>query len=230
MALFKSTRLGKEIELDCTVLNNGTCVIDSWSLQQFFVTDENVLALGAKLGKPVVDYVTSSAATYLVEITDKDGVSIWAVGEANGRNLDSKISGDYPHTMALKRAKDRAIIEYLGLNGGNGKRAYSDNEILDGKLSTEDAQKFMYASEDIANEELPDFLQTEKLSPEDEARLNELLSYKAKIGKKKGVTVEKILLDDGFVAWLINKETFSDPLYEELKGIVIEVKKLKGEF
>lgn len=229
MSKFKSTRLGKEIELECTILGNGTCVIDSWSLQQFFVTNEDVLALGAKLGKPVVDYVTSSAATYLVEITDNAGVSIWAVGEANGRNLDSKISGDYPHTMALKRAKDRAIIEYLGLNGGNGKRAYSDNEIIDGKLSSEDAQKFMYASEDIANEDLPDFLQEAKMSPEDEARLTELLGYKAKIGKKKNITVEKILLDDGFVDWLINEESFTNPLYDELKNVVIEVKKLRGE-
>lgn len=230
MAKFKSTRLDKEIELDCTILNNGTCVIDSWGLQQFFVTNDEVLKLGAKLGKPVVDYVTSSAATYLVEITDNTGVSIWAVGEANGRNLDSKISGDYPHTMALKRAKDRAIIEYLGLNGGNGKRAYSDNEIIDGKLSSEDVQKFMYASEDIANEDLPDFLQKETMPPEIEERYKELLSYKAKIGKKKGIAIEKILLDDGFVGWLINKEKFDDPDYEELKSFVIETLELKGEY
>lgn len=230
MSKFKSVRLNKEIELDCSVLKDGSYVIDSWSLQQFFITDVDILSLGAKLGAPVIDYVTSSAATYRIELTDNTGLSIWTVGEASNKNLDSKISGDYPHTMALKRAKDRAIIEYLGLNDGNGKRAYSDNEIADTDLSYEDAQKYIYATEDIISEELPDFLQEKRMSPDEEKRLAELLQYKAKVGKKKNITVEKILLDDGFVEWLINRKSFTDPLYEELKNTVIEVKKLKGEF
>lgn len=230
MSKFRSARLNKEIELDCSVLKDGTCVIDSWSLQQFFITDVDVLSLGAKLGAPVTDYVTSSAATYRIELTDNTGLSIWTVGEASNKNLDTKISGDYPHTMALKRAKDRAIIEYLGLNDGNGKRAYSDNEIVDTDLSYEDAQEYIYATEDVIGEELPDFLQEKKMTPEEEKQLAELLQYKAKVGKKKNITVEKILLDDGFVEWLISRKSFTDPLYEELKNTVIEVKKLKGEF
>lgn len=63
---------------------------------------------------------------FLAKAIIEDNVTrIVEYGEVTQSTLSTKIAKDYPATMAMNRAFDRAAIKYFGL----GKKVYSDNEI-----------------------------------------------------------------------------------------------------
>lgn len=224
MAMFKSAKLNTDIDLSCTMLENGTFVIESWGLQRFFEEDENIRTLEAKI-KVTPLFTGPDNVAFLACLTDNSGYYNETVGEANPKNLIGAISKSFPYTMALKRAKDRAIIEYLGLNDGNGKRAYSDNEIIEGGISPENASIYFGATESdvdgaVLTEATP--------KTEEEKHLAELYSYEIKTGPKKGITLEKLFCNQNYINWLLKQESFKNEELNLIKAMIEEIIELKG--
>ena len=226
---FETTKLG-EIILEVTTQPDGQTLIDSWSLNQFAQSEEM-----RKLGFEVVDYdfpyINASAATCVLKCRDKDGMLPMAIGEANRGNLTNDLSKNLPHTMAYKRALDRAIIEYLGIGDGDRKRLYSDTEIERIEDTIIPVDEIPYESEtseenDVSEipEEIPEEIsesitkptpeeETEEPSVEKEeksenttsSKKEELLDYEIKSGTKRGKKIRELLDDDSLL------KTFANP-------------------
>lgn len=67
----------------------------------------------------VVEFGTTREPLMIAKVTFRDNVNqldFCGDGEASVLNLDSAIGKKYPAAMALKRARARAIINYLGLD------------------------------------------------------------------------------------------------------------------
>lgn len=226
---FKTTRLG-EIELDVTTQADGQTLIDSWSLNQLAQSKEM-----RELGFEVVDYsfpyINANAATCILKCRDKDGMLPMAIGEANKGNLTNDLSKNLPHTMAYKRALDRAIIEYLGIGDGDRKRLYSDAEIErteDTIIPVEEIPYEPETSEENNVSEIPEEIlepttetttestteeEIEEPSVEKEenfekptsSKKEELLDYEIKSGTKRGKKIRELLDDDSLL------KTFANP-------------------
>jgi hypothetical protein len=242
---FQTTKIG-EVILEATTQPDGQTLIDSWSLNQLAQSKEM-----RELGFEVVDYsfpfINAGSATCILKCRDKDGFLPMAIGEANKGNLTNEISRSLPHTMAYKRALDRAIIEYLGIGDGDRKRLYSDTEI-----EVEDViapvEEIPYSETELP--EIPEEVTTvsEEVveEPQEEAKKpnkkEEILAYKIKIGTQKGKTIES-LLDNGsliqtlanpkeeggktkYVVWLIENNPTRQELIE-LKDNLLKLKEIE---
>lgn len=196
-----SKRLDKNIELDGVLTETGEALISSWALIQFLMFDEDVKKQGVHLEDIKLLYANETSAIYSVTIRDTEGACWTSIGEANAENLESTISKKYPHTMAMKRAIDRAIIEFFSLNDGNGKRLYSDNEITKGCDILNDAVNGNYdvPVNDIIIDEIPipegyEELTVANPSTEltktEEKEKEELLDYKVQGGTNKNKSIK----------------------------------------
>lgn len=226
---FQTTKIG-EVILEATTQANGETLIDSWSLNQLAHSKEM-----RELGFEVVDYsfpfINAGSATCILKCRDKDGFLPMAIGEANRGNLTNEISKSLPHTMAFKRALDRAIIEYLGIGDGDRKRLYSDTEIERIENTIIPVDEIPYEAEtseenDVSEipEEIPEEISepTTEPTPEEEpeepsvekeeepenpasSKKENILNYEIKSGTKKGKKLRELLDDDSLL------KTFANP-------------------
>ena len=244
---FKTTKLG-EIKLEATTQPDGQTLIDSWALNQLAHSEEL-----RNLGFEVVDYsfpfINANSATCILRCKDKNGFLPMAIGEANRGNLTNDISKSLPHTMAYKRALDRAIIEYLGINDGGRKRIYSDNEIEISNSNASDVIEpvaeipYIPSEEIISEEEIMEEAETEVENPEIPATTEAeetkeiLLAYEIKAGVHKGKSIADLLegktirevceIQKHYVPWLINNEPKREELIE-LKEKLIKLQEMEA--
>lgn len=247
---FETKKLG-EIILEVTTQPDGQTLIDSWSLNQLAHSEDM-----RKLGFEVVDYdfpyINAGSATCILKCRDKDGMLPMAIGEANKGNLTNDLSKNLPHTMAYKRALDRAIIEYLGIGDGDRKRLYSDTEIerigdtiipveeipyLETELP-EIPEEVTTVSEEVVEETIEEVIEETEtpVTTEAEETKENLLAYEIKAGVHKGKSIADLLegktikevceVQKHYVPWLINNEPKREELIE-LKEKLIKLQEME---
>lgn len=215
---FYSKKLSKKITLAEAGGNDEIALIDSLSLQDFMDNDEDVRKAGYAVSIDPKDGVRVSPDLSRVTIfgtpADNDHIYGLEVGEASVKNLKTDIAKEYPATMALKRLKDRCAIHWLRLDGADGKRIYSDNEIPDmitstipGEISAEEAEAIIASAEAEIEAEMKE-AETKEAEPKKTAKSSKSTKTKAKKD-------EEISEDDMLSA-------IADAVGEEEPAVVIE--------
>lgn len=210
---FYSKKLDKKITLAEAGGNEEIELIDSLSLQDFMDNDEDVRKSGYAVSIDPKDGVRVSSDLSRVTIfgtpADNDHIYGLEVGEASTKNLKTDIAREYPATMALKRLKDRCAIHWLRLEGTDGKRIYSDNEIPDmisatipGDVSVEEAEAIIASAEAEIEAEI------EKEEPKKTSKSSK--STKTKTKKAEEISEDEML------------SAIADAVGEEEPAVVIE--------
>lgn len=130
---FYSKKLDKKIDLKTIATEDGLPLVDSRNLWEFMDNDESVRAKGFSV---VVDHQGIKASANLDSViifgyaVDNEFTYSLECGEARAESLNCDISKAYPAKMALKRLKDVCAINWLQLEGADGKRIYSSDEVM----------------------------------------------------------------------------------------------------
>ncbi len=129
---FYSKKLAKNIELGIAGGADDILLIDSRSLGAFMDNDKDVRDKGFSVVIDQTNVITSPDLSSIIIFgyaQDNEHTYSLECGEARAESLTNDISQAYPAKMALKRLKDVCAINWLELEGAEGKRIYSSDEI-----------------------------------------------------------------------------------------------------